>query len=100
MLATKMKLKGKTLRWRRLYSHSYLLKLGVSHPTRAAIRYGVFGRIISKQKLALWGFSQILISQTAKNLSKLKPLNIYHGRGVRTTRAVIFRKAGKVSSYR
>lgn len=57
-------------------------------------------KFLSKTKILLFGLSWTEISRTSHNVKKVKPINIFTGRGVRFARQLIYKKTGKVSSYR
>lgn len=57
-------------------------------------------KFLSKTKILLFGLSKSEILKTAHSLSTVKPINIFTGRGVRFARQIVYRKVGKVSSYR
>jgi len=55
---------------------------------------------LSKTKILLFGLSKHDIFTTAHAIKHVKPINIFTGRGVRFARQIIYKKTGKVSSYR
>lgn len=57
-------------------------------------------KFLSKTKILLFGFSKIDVLQAGNNLCKVKPMNIFTGRGVRFARQVVYKKTGKVGAYR
>ncbi len=57
-------------------------------------------KFLSKTKILLFGLSELEIHKAAHSLKRTKPMNIFTGRGVRFARQVVYRKTGKVSSYR
>lgn len=57
-------------------------------------------KFLSKTKVLLFGLSYRDIYITGHKLKLIKPINIFTGRGVRFARQIIYRKVGKVSSYR
>ena len=57
-------------------------------------------KFLSKTKILIFGLSKKDVLLTSYNLMRTKPINIFTGRGVRFARQVIYRKTGKVSSYR
>ena len=57
-------------------------------------------KFLSKTKIFLFGLSKSDIILTATRFKQLKPINIFTGRGVRFARQLIYRKTGKISSYR
>lgn len=57
-------------------------------------------KFLSKTKILLFGLSKRDVMQSAYSLARVKPINIFTGRGVRFARQVIYRKTGKVGAYR
>jgi hypothetical protein len=57
-------------------------------------------RFLSKTKIFLFGLSKTDTIKTATSFKRLKSINIFTGRGVRFARQIIYRKTGKISSYR
>jgi hypothetical protein len=57
-------------------------------------------KFLSKTKILLFGLSKKEITHSGYNLKRVKPINIFTGRGVRFARQIIYKKTGKVSSYR
>lgn len=55
---------------------------------------------LSKVSIFIFGLSKHDVFKASVKVRNLKPINIFTGRGVRFTRQVIYRKVGKVSSYR
>jgi hypothetical protein len=95
----KIKLKGKTLRFRRFSKRSFLIKAGKSHYTFSIVQFGGFMRKKQKQKFFFFGYCDFCLMRSALEFISWKPYNIYHWRGIRLVRMRIYRKAGKVSEY-
>mgnify|MGYP003959431397 CR=1 FL=1 len=68
----------------RLYFYSYFISV----------------KFLSKTKIFIFGLSTRDIYLKSYQIKASKPINIYTGRGVRFARQVIYKKDGKVSSYR
>jgi ribosomal protein L6P/L9E len=64
--------------------------------------YSYFNKVkfIGKTKIILFGLTKLDIVDTATTLKSKRPINIFTGRGVRFARQVVYKKQGKVSSYR
>ena len=64
--------------------------------------YSFFNKVkfLSKTKLLVFGFIKQDVAYMAHNLKSKRRINIFTGRGVRFARQVIYKKTGKVSSYR
>lgn len=55
---------------------------------------------LSKTQIFIFGLSKIDVISVALGIKKMRPINIFTGRGVRFSRQIVYRKVGKVSSYR
>lgn len=96
----KLKLKGKTLRFKRLGSYFFYFKFGITHPSCSILHCGSYFKRKGKQKFSLFGYNKYTLLFTAKYFIYWKPSNLYHWRGIRLVRTFMRRKAGKVSEYR
>ena len=95
----KFKLKGKTLKFKRLGSFLFTFRFGITHSICSWLDYGNFFKKKAKQKFFFFGYSSKNLIKNSKYFIKLKKPNIYHWRGIRVVRTLMFRKAGKVSEY-
>lgn len=57
-------------------------------------------KFLSKTKILLFGLSKQEVLKTGHGLTHVKPVNVFTGRGIRFARQVIYKKTGKVSTYR
>lgn len=57
-------------------------------------------KFLSKTKVVLFGLSKKDVVNCSYAVKRTKPINIFTGRGVRFARQIIYKKTGKVSSYR
>lgn len=57
-------------------------------------------RFLSKTSIIVFGLLKKDVNLTALRIKRMRVINIFTGRGVRFSRQVIYRKVGKVSSYR
>jgi len=57
-------------------------------------------KFLSKVSILVFGFSKNDIADTIHSIKSTRPINIFTGRGVRFSREIIYKKQGKVSSYR
>jgi len=57
-------------------------------------------KFLSKTTVFLFGLSKKDLLTTGLTIKTSKPINVFTGRGVRFSRQIIYRKVGKVSSYR
>jgi len=62
--------------------------------------YGLTVQFLSKTNMIIYGLSKQVILTTALSIKYLRKINIFTGRGVRYNRQIIFKKTGKVSTYR
>lgn len=98
-IALKLKYKGKSFRWHRK-ARSILLRFGHSHLVIAKPKPNIFWRKHGRQKIIFWGTNKWYLWRFLKKTVAWRPMNIYHGRGLRLTKQKVWRKAGKVSAYR
>ena len=70
--------------YHRIYIYSYFNKV----------------RFLSKTKVLLFGLNKEDILHSSHDIQKKRTVNIFTGRGVRFARQIIYKKTGKVSSYR
>ena len=68
----------------RLYLYSYFISV----------------KFLSKTSILLFGFSIQDIKITSLGLKSMRPINVFTGRGVRFSKQIVYKKVGKVSSYR
>ena len=57
-------------------------------------------KFLSKTSIFIFGFLKSDISKVGFGIKAMRPINIFTGRGVRFSRQIIYKKVGKVSSYR
>lgn len=62
--------------------------------------YFVSVKFLSKTSIFLFGFLKSDLLKVGHGLKSMRPINIFTGRGVRFAKQVIYKKQGKVSSYR
>lgn len=55
---------------------------------------------LSKTKILIFGVSKLDILTASRGIKSMRRINIFTGRGVRFNRQIVFKKTGKVSSYR
>ena len=89
-------LRGKSWKWAKR-GDILLLRVGKSHLSQNTIAQFGF-RFKTKTKFMIWGGSEILTWMP--ELSFHRRPNLYHGRGIRWGGMKIWRKDGKVSTYR
>ena len=57
-------------------------------------------KFLSKTKILVFGLSSNDVFHISNSVKNVKPINIFTGRGVRFSRQIVYRKKGKVSTYR
>lgn len=62
--------------------------------------YFVSVKFLSKTSIIIFGFSKADLVSVSLGIKSMRPINIFTGRGVRFSRQIIYKKVGKVSSYR
>lgn len=95
----KLKIKGKGYYIYKSYRNTITHQLGHSH--RVYIYgYNTSVKFLSKTTILLFGSSKTDIRRVGGLIRTSRRINIFTGRGVRFVRQVIYKKVGKVSSYR
>ena len=77
-----------------------MLRFGHSHLVTLAAFPGVRWRRQGRMKILLFGSNWWDLLAFAQAVCWWRPMNVYHGRGLRLRRQLVLRKAGKVSAYR
>ena len=95
----KLKFKGKGYYIYKNKRNTIAPQFGYSH---RLYMYSYFNMVkfLGKTKVLLFGFSKNDILTAALLIKEKRSINIFTGRGVRFSRQVIYKKQGKVSSYR
>lgn len=62
--------------------------------------YFVSVTFLAKTRIILFGFRKSDLINVGLGVKKMRPINIFTGRGVRFNRQIVYKKTGKVSSYR
>ena len=97
--SVKIKLKGKTLKFKRLTRYFITFKCGVTHPVASWLSYATLFKKKSKQKFRIFGYSLSYLLNCSRKLTSWKRYNIYHWRGILLCRTRRYRKKGIVSTY-
>lgn len=95
----KIKIKGKGYYIYKTYRNTITHQFGHSHRIYLYLS-NLSIKFLSKTSILVYGISRKDILSSSRNILQSKPLNIFTGRGVRFARQVIYKKTGKVSSYR
>ena len=95
----KLKFKGKGYYIYKNYRNTIAPQFGYSHRLYV-YSYFTSVKFLGKTKVMVFGFSKGDILNSSLLIKEKRPINIFTGRGVRFSRQVVYKKQGKVSSYR
>lgn len=95
----KLKFKGKGYYIYKNSRNTIATQLGHSHMSRL-YNFSISLKFISKTIVLIYGLSKLDIFKKGKSFYLKKPINIFTGRGIRFSKQIIYKKTGKISSYR
>lgn len=95
----KLKFKGKGYYIYKNSRNTIALQFGYSHKMNF-YSFFIAVKFITKTVILMFGINKKNIDNRSYGLFSIKPVNIFTGRGIRFSRQIIYRKTGKVSSYR
>lgn len=95
----KLKFKGKGYYIYKNKRNTIALRFGYSHIKRLFFFFS-YVKFLSKTSVFIFGIDKFTITSLSIQLKNVRPINIFTGKGVRFTRQIIYRKTGKISSYR
>jgi len=95
----KLKFKGKGYYIYKNYRNTITPQFGYSHRLYMYSFYN-YVKFLNKTSLICFGLTYTTTVSFSKILLGWRPVNIFTGRGVRFSKQVIYKKSGKVSSYR
>lgn len=95
----KLKFKGKGYYIYKNQRNTISLQMGYSHIVRL-YSFFVNVRFLTKTSIFIFGINKLNIEKSGYSLLQLKPINIFTGKGIRFNRQILYRKTGKISSYR
>ena len=75
------------------------MKFGYSHMLYL-YSFFVTVKFITKTTILMFGTNYSDLITKSYSLLNIKPINIFTGKGIRFSRQIIYKKTGKVSSYR
>ena len=75
------------------------MQFGYSHKKRLFFFF-TYVKFLSKTSIIIFGISTLKINKASFILTNVRPINIFTSKGVRFTRQIIYKKQGKISSYR
>lgn len=71
------------------------LNVGYSHPVEVVAPAGIGFEVRDNTKIFITGINKELVGQVAANIRKVRPPEVYKGKGIRYEGEVVKRKAGK-----
>lgn len=95
----KVKFKGKGYYLYKNYRNTITPQFGYAHRIYF-YSYFTSVKFLSKTSVFIFGLVNKDVCNSAYGIKVMRPINIFTGRGVRFARQIIYRKVGKVSSYR
>lgn len=95
----RLRYKGKSFRWHKRLG-SLMLRFGHSHLVFVKPKPNVSWKKQGRMRLIFFGSNPWYLRRLLQTIIKWRPMNIYHGRGLRLATQKVARKSGKVSAYR
>ena len=95
----KVKFKGKGYYLYKNYRNTITPQFGYAHRIYF-YSYFTSVKFLSKTSVFIFGLVNKDVCTAAHGIKVMRPINIFTGRGVRFARQIVYRKVGKVSSYR
>jgi hypothetical protein len=95
----KLKFKGKGYYLYKSYRSTITPQFGYSHRLYVYTPF-TFLTFLTKTSLVIFGLNFRKVVLVGKYLYNLRPINIFTGRGVRFSTQIVYKKSGKISSYR
>ena len=95
----KLKFRGKGYYVYKNYRNVVAFQFGYAHRVKIYIPF-VSVKFTAKTVVFLFGTNKWDLMLASNWIFDRRPINIFTGRGVRFTRQIVYRKAGKISSYR
>jgi hypothetical protein len=98
-LFLKLKFKGKGYYIFKNSRNTITPQFGFSHRIYV-YSFSVLVKFLSKTTIFLFGLSKKDLLKNGLQIKNIRPINIFTGRGIRFAKQIVYRKVGKVSSYR
>lgn len=95
----KIKFKGKGYYIYRNKRNTIAMQLGYSHIVRI-FAYKLELKFNTKTSFLMIGVNKANVSTLSISFKNKKPINIFTGKGIRFSKQIVYKKTGKVSSYR
>lgn len=72
-----------------------VLNVGFSHPVEIEAREGISFEVVDNTKIKVSGVDKQLVGQVSANIKKVRPPDVYKGKGIRFEGEYIRKKVGK-----
>ena len=72
-----------------------ILTVGYSHPVEIVAPEGISFEVLDNTKIKVFGIDKQLVGQVAANIKKIRPPDVYKGKGIRYDGEYIRKKLGK-----
>lgn len=95
----KLKFKGKGYYIYKNNRNTIAFQFGYSHIKRI-YSFFIAVKFITKTIIFLFGVNKLNIENRSYALFNVRPINVFTGKGIRFSKQIIYKKVGKVSSYR
>lgn len=95
----KLKFRGKGYYVYKNRRNTIAFQFGYSHRIRIFTHF-VGAKLLSKTSVLFFGVNKFDVLRASYFFFRKRPISIFTGKGVRFTRQVIYKKTGKISSYR
>lgn len=95
----KLKFKGKGYYIFKNLRNTIALQFGYSHRLYL-YSFSTTVKFLTKTTILMFGINKNDVIANSKSLFFIRPINIFTGKGIRFSRQIVYRKTGKVSSYR
>lgn len=95
----KLKFRGKGYYVYKNRRNTIAFQFGYSHRIRIFTHF-VNAKLLSKITIFFYGINKFDIIKASFFFYRKRPISIFTGKGVRFTRQIIYKKTGKISSYR
>lgn len=96
---TKIKFKGKGYYIYKNFRNTIALQFGYSH-LYYLYSFFITVKFLSKTSILIFGINLNDLYSISYKLYNIRPINVFTGKGIRFSRQIIYRKTGKISSYR
>lgn len=95
----KLKFKGKGYYIYKSTRNSIATQFGHSHMSRL-FNFIIGLKFLSKTLVLMYGINRKDVIKSGKLFFLKKPINVFTGRGIRFSRQIVYKKTGKLSTYR